>query len=113
MSTERSSPLPQLHAGHIVPPMRPANIRLRLHWAELLRQARHNIGLSQRELRERLNTDGGPTITPEVISRWENAVYSPSDENRIRLAAALNTTVPELFPYYFDDDQANGNTEVA
>jgi len=92
--------------------MRPSNARLRLHWAELLRQAHHEAGLSQRELREILSADGGGVIAPEVISRWENAVYSPSDENRIRLAAALGKTVPELFPYYFDDP-TNGDSQAA
>jgi transcriptional regulator with XRE-family HTH domain len=92
--------------------MRPSNTRLRLHWASLLRQARHDAGLSQRQLRERLNADGGTVVAPEVISRWENAVYSPSDENRARLAHALGKTVPELFPYYFDDEP-NGSNEAA
>lgn len=85
--------------------MRPTNLRLRVHWAELMRQARLDAGLSQRQLRERLEADGhGGPMAPEAISRWENAVYSPSDENRARLAAALGTTVADLFPYYFDVD---------
>lgn len=106
----------QLHVVCTLPYMRPSNIRLRLHWAHLLRQARYDLGISQRELRDRLNADGGPTVAPEVISRWENAVYSPSDENRARLATALGRTVAELFPYYFDDDtngDTNGDTEAA
>jgi transcriptional regulator with XRE-family HTH domain len=70
--------------------------------------------MSQRQLRERLNADGGPIVAPEVISRWENAVYSPSDENRARLATALGKTVPDLFPYYFDEGKpSNGDTEAA
>lgn len=92
--------------------MRPSNARLRLHWAELLRQARHDAGISQRQLREILNADGGPFVAPEVISRWENAVYSPSDANRVRLAEALGRTVPDLFPYYFDDHNG-GDRAVA
>lgn len=91
--------------------MRPTNLRLRLHWADRIRQARVDAGLSQRELREILSADGGGIIASEVISRWENAVYSPSDVNRLRLARALGTTVPELFPYYFDEP--NGDEEVA
>lgn len=92
--------------------MRPSNAHLRLHWAQLLRQARLDAGMSQRELREALGADGGTAIAPEVISRWENAVYSPSDPNRARLAAVLGKSVPDLFPYYFDDD-TNGDTEAA
>lgn len=103
----------QLCGVRMVPGMRPSNVRLRLHWAHLLRQARHDLGLSQRQLRDRLNADGGALVAPEVISRWENAVYSPSDENRARLAHALGLTVPDLFPYYFDDGPSNGKTDAA
>jgi transcriptional regulator with XRE-family HTH domain len=92
--------------------MRPKNLRLRLLWADLLRDARVDAGLTQRELRDILNGDGGPLVSPEVLSRWENAVYSPSDENRLRLAVALGKTVPELFPYYLGDP-TNGDEAVA
>lgn len=91
---------------------RRSNQRLRARWADLLRQARLDAGLSQRALREILNADGGPPVAPEVLSRWENAVYSPGDENRLRLAVALGKTVPELFPYYFDDP-TNGDIAAA
>lgn len=82
----------------------PSNRRLRYHWGPLLKQARLDAGLSQKALSQQLG------IAQEVISRWENGVYAPSDANRLRLAQALGKTVVELFPYYDlpDDDDADG-----
>lgn len=81
----------------------PSNRRLRYHWGPLLKQARLDAGLSQKALSQQLG------LAQEVISRWENGVYAPSDANRLRLAEALGKTVVELFPYYdLPDDDADG-----
>lgn len=100
----------QLIIGSNLWGMKRSNLRLRLHWAKLLKQARLDAGLSQRQLRERLAAGGYP-VAPEVVSRWENGVYSPSDENRPRLAAALGKSVHDLFPYELPP--TNGDIEAA
>lgn len=76
--------------------------RLRYHWGCLLRQARLDAGLTQKAFAHHLG------VAQEIVSRWENGIYAPRDETRPRIAAALNKTVADLFPY---PDDTNGNAD--
>lgn len=83
--------------------------RLRYKWGILLRQARADLGLSQKEFAQTLG------VAQEMVSRWENGLYAPRDETRPLIAAALGKTTAELFPYPDrpPEDDANGDTEAA
>lgn len=77
----------------------PSDRRLRHHWGTLLRQARTDLGVTQKVFAQRLG------VAQEIVSRWENGIYAPRDETRPRIAAALGKTVADLFPY---PDDVNG-----
>jgi len=81
-----------------------ADRRLRYHWGQLLRQARLDTGMTQKAFAERLG------VAQEIVSRWENGVYAPRDETRPRIAAELNKTIAELFPY---PDGGDGDDRAA
>lgn len=62
-------------------------------WATILRAKRKAAGLSQ----EALATQAG--CTKAHVSNIERGLSSVSDTLRMNLAAALDTTAAELFPY--------------
>jgi transcriptional regulator with XRE-family HTH domain len=68
-------------------------------WGRNLSAARTRAGLTQQQLAEQL---GG--VAPTTVARWEQGTRQPSVPDQRRLAAALNTTVTELFPR--DDSEA-------
>lgn len=58
-----------------------------------IREYRERLGLTQEALARRV----GPGTTAPMISRWEGGQVVPSLRMAFRLAAALQTTVDELF----------------
>lgn len=62
-------------------------------WGERLRDRRQELGLDQIALAKAADT------TQSTVSRIERGAGAPSDALKYRLAAALKTSVKELFPY--------------
>lgn len=62
-------------------------------WGARVRRARTELGWTQSDLADRAKT------SKAHVSNIEVGRTSVSDDLRMRLAAALNTTVAELFPY--------------
>lgn len=62
-------------------------------WGLNLREQRRAAGLTQQQLAEAAGS------TKAHVSNIERGITSVSDALRMRLAAALNTTASELFPY--------------
>lgn len=58
----------------------------------IVRQARERLGLKQSDLASRIN------VKQSAVSQWENGKATPSLENRISLAAALNIPLSDLLP---------------
>ena len=63
------------------------------YWGELVRSRREILGLTQVDLALLIDR------RQATISRIERGTSSPSDATKYRLAAALRTTVQDLFPY--------------
>ena len=63
------------------------------HWAALIREARRSRRLSQCALAEAAG------VTQQTISKVETADICPHDRLKVRLAAALDLPVAELFPW--------------
>jgi transcriptional regulator with XRE-family HTH domain len=66
---------------------------LKIEWGRGVRLRRKAQGLSADRLARLAD------VTTSYIGRIELGIDSPRDMVRIRLAAALGTTVEELFPY--------------
>lgn len=62
-------------------------------WGERLRDRRIELGIGQVELAAKADT------TQSTISRIERGAGAPGDAMKYRLAAALQTSVKDLFPY--------------
>ncbi len=62
-------------------------------WGERIRERRESAGLRASELARDVD------ISRAHLWKIENGKHTPSDYLRIRLARALHTTVPELFPH--------------
>lgn len=69
-------------------------------WGKRVRQRRTALGLTQVDIAERTR------CRQATISRIERGASSPSDATKYRLAAALLTTVQDLFPYVTVSPQA-------
>ena len=63
------------------------------YWGRRLRARRKALGITPTDLAQ---TCG---ITRQSVHYYEAGDRVPSDHVRIRLAQALDTTVPELFPH--------------
>lgn len=66
---------------------------LKIEWGRGIRELRRTRGLSADRLARLAD------VTTSYIGRIERGDDSPSDAVRMRLAAALETTVESLFPY--------------
>ena len=66
---------------------------LQSQWGERLRARRLALGLSQYDLAP------AAEISVPYLSLLERGVNNPGNGVRMRLAAALGTTVEDLFPY--------------
>lgn len=67
--------------------------RLRRRWAENIKWARRDAGMTQAELAEAM------AVGQQQVSRWELGVSAPADVLRPRLADVLGSEVHLLFPY--------------
>lgn len=69
-------------------------------WGQRLRKRRKSLDVSVADLAQ---TCG---ISRQTIHYYEAGDRVPRDSVRIRLAAALSTTVPDLFPHHLDQTDA-------
>lgn len=66
---------------------------LNVTWGHRLKSAREKRGLSAAELSRRAE------ITSQYVYMLEAGRYSPSDEVRVRIAAALEVQVEDIWSY--------------
>lgn len=66
---------------------------LRREWGQRVRDRRHALELTQAQLGQRISSSA------QRINQIEHGRGGTSDGFRLRLAAALGTTVGDLFPY--------------
>lgn len=62
-------------------------------WGKRVKQARENVGLSQRRLADLCDID------PATVSRIERGLIAPRDSLKWTIAGALGKTLEDLFPY--------------
>ena len=62
-------------------------------WGLLIREARRHRWLTQADVSKALRVNQG------TISGWETGRYKPDDLMKLKLAALLETTPDELFPW--------------
>jgi transcriptional regulator with XRE-family HTH domain len=65
---------------------------LLVHWGHNIKTLRTSKGLSQTEVAELVGVDASN------VSRWESGHREPTRTHKARLASALGTLVPVLFP---------------
>lgn len=75
--------------------------KVAVSFCELLGDALDAAGLTQKQLRERINADkNGPTVSAASVSNWFNGVGAlPTCENLKALCKALNVTPDYLLGY--------------
>ena len=72
---------------------------------EKIKKARLDIGMSQRELANKLG------IAPPTLAQWENGTRNPKRETLIKIATALDVPVALLYDDYVFKDPYEGMTE--
>lgn len=72
---------------------------------EKIKKARLDIGMSQRELANKLG------IAPPTLAQWENGTRNPKRETLIKIATALDVPIALLYDDYVFKDPYEGMTE--
>lgn len=62
-------------------------------WGKRVRDARTTAGLTQEQLAERVH------VRQSTVSKWEMGDHAPGDEEKMRLAEALDCSLDALFAW--------------
>lgn len=77
--------------------------RLRRYWGSRIRRQRQILGMTQRQLADRLE-ELGLSLTPQAIGQWELGHSSPKSHHQRLIARALD--VPHAYLFAMTDEDA-------
>lgn len=72
--------------------------RIRVEWGTALKRYMDLLGISRKDLRQRLAEDHHIEVSPQTVSNWLTGTWAPRPSVQVAIAAVLHANPRDVFP---------------